>query len=798
MDFLRQHQLSIMLFLSGTCSVLAILSFFTRSMPKKRRTALMLMEFYAACLLIMDRLAYIYRGNISTLGWYMVRITNFSVFLFSLCIIHAYTLYLVDLITHEVGLKKTPHRLIICEILFAIGIMSLVLGHFTGFYYFFDNHNRYQRGPGFLISYIFPFVIMVIQLSVIVQFYKKIARNIRIPLLIFSLLPFVSTVIQFFSYGLSLQNISLVGVAVLLYIFVILDMNRTVEKATKREVEFLKSEQKNAKIMFDQTATALANAIDAKDQYTHGHSMRVAEYSQKIARAAGKDEKYCEDIYYAGLLHDVGKIGVPGYIINKNGKLTDEEFAEIKKHPTIGRQILSSISKSPYLSIAANSHHERYDGHGYPEGLKGEDIPEIARIIAVADAYDAMTSKRSYRDPIPQQKVREEIVKGMGAQFDPAFAKIMLHIIDLDTEYELKEHDNISDISGKRELHCESLRSEKSEGLLISDHITKIQIHSQSDKENFSKNSIPSLILFDSLDARIHQTPEKQKDLLYMEYAILHFDGNSIQGDVRKIQTELVSDSKASEAEILTTYQKGLDYNIEAVKYKDHLLITIANKFTSYKFIIALNDASHYTYLALTGQNCTLSNFEVVNDKDPIDKNYIPRIAPETSYINGPEGDLPNIQIDGWRTNASKGIPIKNNMEISFHTQSLPTARLIWHCPFISLFYSDNQMIGGPNFREFVLIRIDGENWESYDWSKNTIIINKNETFEGWESWKALNKAGMDCHVSIKREGQKITVFTENAGIAVRSVSILSEDQPTVYAALTGDQCAITNIRIKE
>ncbi|MCR5188459.1 MAG: HDOD domain-containing protein, partial [Treponema sp.] len=212
--------------------------------------------------------------------------------------------------------------------------MSLILGHLTGLYYTFDDQNRYHRGPGFLISYIIPFAIMMIQLSIIIQYYKKIARNIRIPLLLFSLLPCLATVMQFFSYGLSLQNISLVGVAVLLYIFVLLDMNKTVENATKREVDFLKEEQKNTKIMFDQTATALANAIDAKDQYTHGHSMRVAEYSQKIARAAGKDEKYCEDIYYAGLLHDVGKIGVPGSIINKSGRLTDEEFAEIKKHPT--------------------------------------------------------------------------------------------------------------------------------------------------------------------------------------------------------------------------------------------------------------------------------------------------------------------------------------------------------------------------------------------------------------------------------------------------------------------------------
>ena len=158
-----------------------------------------------------------------------------------------------------------------------------------------------------------------------------------------------------------------------------------------------------------------------------------------IAELVGKDVKERQNIYLAGLLHDVGKIGIPENIINKDSKLTDEEYAIIKTHPVIGNQILQKIKKNPDLSIGAHYHHERYDGRGYPEGLKGEEIPEIARIIAVADAYDAMTSKRSYRDILPQEVVRNEIVKGKGTQFDPAFAEIMLSLIDKDTEYSMKE-----------------------------------------------------------------------------------------------------------------------------------------------------------------------------------------------------------------------------------------------------------------------------------------------------------------------------------------------------------------------
>lgn len=193
--------------------------------------------------------------------------------------------------------------------------------------------------------------------------------------------------------------------------------------------------------MFEQTTEALASAIDAKDPYTHGHSSRVAMYAAQIARESGKPEKECEKVYYAGLLHDVGKIGIRSAVINKPGRLTDEEYVEIKLHPVLGDQILKRIQESPYLSIGAHYHHERYDGKGYPEGLKGVDIPEIARIIAVADAYDAMTSKRSYRDPIPQQQVRKEMVKGMGTQFDPEYAKILIHMIDLDIEYTMREHE---------------------------------------------------------------------------------------------------------------------------------------------------------------------------------------------------------------------------------------------------------------------------------------------------------------------------------------------------------------------
>jgi putative two-component system response regulator len=191
--------------------------------------------------------------------------------------------------------------------------------------------------------------------------------------------------------------------------------------------------------LFLHVVECLADAIDAKDNYTNGHSGRVAAYSKEIARRYGYDEKQQEKIFMMGLLHDVGKIGVPDEVINKPGRLTDEEFACIKKHPAIGYKILSNIKEMPELSAVARFHHERYGGNGYPEGISGLDIPEVARIIAVADAYDAMTSNRSYRGVLPQEKVRDEIERGKGTQFDPQFADIMLEMIDEDQEYRMRD-----------------------------------------------------------------------------------------------------------------------------------------------------------------------------------------------------------------------------------------------------------------------------------------------------------------------------------------------------------------------
>ena len=198
-------------------------------------------------------------------------------------------------------------------------------------------------------------------------------------------------------------------------------------------------QEDTVKELFIQTVTALSEAVDAKDRYTSGHSRRVAEYARKIAARMGKSKEEQEEIYRAGLLHDVGKIRIPAEIINKPGKLTEEEYNIIKIHPVTGYHILQGISEESEIAIAAKYHHERFDGKGYPNGLAGENIPEVARILGVADSYDAMASNRSYRNALPQEVVQGEIKKGRGTQFDPQIADIMLQMMDEDTEYSMKE-----------------------------------------------------------------------------------------------------------------------------------------------------------------------------------------------------------------------------------------------------------------------------------------------------------------------------------------------------------------------
>ncbi len=233
-----------------------------------------------------------------------------------------------------------------------------------------------------------------------------------------------------------IQSLILVS---LIFGFIIKYQNRAYEKKKEELDEAnLLLEKANERITM-QSMYALAKTIDAKDKYTNGHSMRVAKYSRMIAERLNFSEEEQENLYHMAMLHDIGKIGVPDAIINKPSGLTNEEYYVIKSHPSMGADILSEMPEFEDIGIGARWHHERYDGSGYPDGLKGEDIPLNARIISVADAYDAMTSNRSYRTYMSQETVRNELIHGKGKQFDPRITDVMLEIMTEDKDYELHE-----------------------------------------------------------------------------------------------------------------------------------------------------------------------------------------------------------------------------------------------------------------------------------------------------------------------------------------------------------------------
>ena len=205
--------------------------------------------------------------------------------------------------------------------------------------------------------------------------------------------------------------------------------------------------------MGKQTVIAIARTVDAKDPRTGGHSRRVALYSRQIAREYGLGEKDCQDIEWAANMHDIGKIAIPDAILNKDSRLTDEEYAVMKSHTVQGAKILSDFTLLDHVIEGAEFHHERYDGRGYPKGLKGEEIPLYARIIGVADAFDAMTANRVYRKQMDFGYVLGELEKGRGTQFDPVFVDILLKLI----------RDGVIDLNKLYGVHTEDAEQAKEE-----------------------------------------------------------------------------------------------------------------------------------------------------------------------------------------------------------------------------------------------------------------------------------------------------------------------------------------------
>ena len=786
-----------MCILGGACLITALFASITRSLSLRRKGILIFIELSAAFLLFFDRFTYIYNGVSGTTGYVMIRLSNFMLYILTILLVLSLNMYLTDMYLNEGELKKVPGVLKAAEILLKLGLVLTVVAHFTGLYYTFDKTNTYHRSGGFWICYIVPVTAQILQLSAIIRFRRRLSRRLFTALLLFAVVPLAASIPQMFIEGISFINLSVVGLCIAIYIFTHLDMVDRAEAANAMANEFFEKEQEDMEQLLMRVSGALVSAIDAKDEFTRGHSVRVADYARKIAEIYGKSEKECEEAYFAGLLHDVGKIGIRDALLSKGEELTEEEFEAIKRHPVIGGQILSSIDDRPYLRIGATYHHENFDGTGYPEGLKGEGIPEIARIIAVANAYEIMSAKKSYRDPMPQEQIREELLKDSGTRFDPLFVNVMLHIIDMDSNYNLKEDSEVRQISENSELYFDEYRSVVSEGIHITSKMTSISFRYAQNEDFTDYACIPALILFDSLDRTVHDEKKTIEEYNYLEYGEIWLDGHIIDTAARNMVVNIIEDSSAS-TESSGTEKKSCKYLIQAVRNRDHMLIRVKNPVQTFEVIVALPDSSRYAYLGLTGEHSRISRVKIDVAANDINEDFIPRIAEEVSFINRLEGDLPNIQIDGYRSASTGGIPIKDGTKIEFHTMSLPSARAVWHCPLISIFYSKDGQEYGADYREYALISLDGEKREGADEDRaeNELITEQKEDFRDWEYWKKKNKKGLECEVSFRIRGNRVITTTENLGVSVRNTTTVTDGVRDVYFALTGDQIAITDIRI--
>lgn len=344
--------------------------------------------------------------------------------------------------------EKTSLSLKVNRVVYIACLICVLANVFTGHIFYFDDQGQYMHGALYMLVYVIPYYCMIYSTGIMIFNYKLYTRRLRLSIACFLLVALAGPTLQVLFFPNVLLSVFSIALGIILIMFtletpdypqLIKTMNELDELQRNLQKE-VKQQTEKADKLTRQALKTLAETIDAKDKYTNGHSTRVATYAREIARRYGLSEKEQQDIYYIGLLHDIGKIGIPDSIINKPSSLTDEEYAVIKTHPSIGADILKSIATEiPGLDAGARWHHERYDGCGYPDRLKGEQIPMEARIIGVADAYDAMTSDRSYRRVLPQSAVREEFERKKGIQFDAAFADIMIQMIDEDTDYRMRE-----------------------------------------------------------------------------------------------------------------------------------------------------------------------------------------------------------------------------------------------------------------------------------------------------------------------------------------------------------------------
>ncbi len=326
-----------------------------------------------------------------------------------------------------------------------IPYLALVLTTFATGWVFNYSTGEYTHGILYCIVYIIPFYYMACAIVLIVHNRQNFTHRQLVSCFLFIAITILGLLLQATIFPYVLLTYFGASLAALVYLFALetpdyqkliktmadLDyLRKNLQIEVTKQTQLAVERQRHLEELSIQTVQALAHSIDAKDEYTNGHSSRVAEYSVMLAKRLGWSDDRVESLRYAATLHDIGKIGIPDNILNKPGRLNEFEYKVIQTHTVVGSDILKNVDSIPMVSEIALSHHERWDGKGYPNGLKGEEIPEEARVVGIADTYDAMSSDRVYRVALSPERTREELVANRGKQFDPEMLDVFLAMFD--------------------------------------------------------------------------------------------------------------------------------------------------------------------------------------------------------------------------------------------------------------------------------------------------------------------------------------------------------------------------------
>ena len=366
--------------------------------------------------------------------------------------------YCVSLAFKDTSAKIRRNYYIINLSVFGIYSLSILFNAFFGFYFSFID-DVYTKGVVYvLVNSVSIFYVIE---SIVIFILKRSMFNRRqiVCTCIFYVLFFLSFILQITLFPLILLTDLGCAIGALLVFFSIEtpdyvklmytlnelnELKASLEIQVKNRTQELDAEKESYETLTLETLSSLAHVIDAKDHYTNGHSFRVAAYARGMAQLLGFSPSEQEQLYFAGLIHDVGKIGISEHILSKPGALTEEEYSTIKAHSALGGDILKGIKQYEIFEQVARSHHERFDGKGYPDKLIGEEIPYSARIVAICDSFDAMTSDRSYRKALTDEYALSELTKGKGTQFDPELVDVFLKLYN---SYPDSIRNHISDLA---------------------------------------------------------------------------------------------------------------------------------------------------------------------------------------------------------------------------------------------------------------------------------------------------------------------------------------------------------------